>query len=563
MKLFSAIVLSVLTLQSATAQVRTGSIQGVVLNAGSAEPLPETPVELSPAAGSPTRYTATTDSAGQFTFSNIPPGDYRLAAARIGYLRSEYGQRGPSGRGLVVTLAAGQQMRNARVELTETGAIAGRIMDRNGQPFPNVQVQALKYGYQDGRRVLTTIRAMVTDDLGQYRIFWLPPGDYVLMAKPLRGGLSSTLIEMRPGGGFASRPLQEATGEVILSPDDEPSIPLYFPGTTTPQAATAIELRPGSNVRGIDFAFTSLPSYRVRGVVSGLPPAAPAGSFPSIILAAIEPTGEAALDNQSMPRRMTNINRSTGAFEFNGMFPGSYIVSASASVQNGNTSTTIRARVPLDVFSSDIDNLPLQLVPSWEMSGRLSIEDAPAGTEAPPVNRLYLRLRPEIAGATPQPNGNFILRGLRAGDYQLWVDQLPAGGYLKSIRLGDTDILNGGLRLEKAPETPVEVVVSLKAATIAGSAVNAGGTPATNVVIALVPDAPRRGRLDLYKNAFTDAAGRFRFTNVAPGSYKVFAWTEAEEGAWQNPQFIERYEETGKALRVEEGANATLEVTLP
>jgi hypothetical protein len=561
MKPFAAIFLFALTLSSATAQTQTATIQGVVLKAGSTEPLPETPVELIPAVGGLKHYTTITDSTGQFSFADLPPGDYYLSAARTGYLRSEYGQRVPSGR--IVTLAGGQLLRNARMELTETGAIAGRIMDRNGQPFPNVQVQALRYGYQDGRRVLRTIRAMVTDDLGQYRLFWLPPGEYVLMAKPLRGGVSSTLIEMRPGGGFASRPLQEATGAVILSPDDEPSIPLYFPGTTTPQAATAIELRSGSNVRGIDFAFTPLPTRRVRGIVSGLPPAPPAGAFPSAFLASIEPTGDSILDDQSTPRRMANINQSTGAFEFNGVLPGSYVVSASATVQNGNTSTTLRARLPLDVFSNDIDNVSLPLLPSWEVSGHLSIEGAPQGVAPPPVNRLYLRVRPEISGAVPQPNGNFVFRGMRADTYQLWLDELPAGGYLKSIRLGDTDILNGGLRLDRVPDAPIEVVVSLRAATIAGTALHSAGTPATNVVVALVPDAPRRGRLDLYKNVFTDGAGRFRITNVAPGSYKVFAWTDAEDGAWQNPQFIGRYEEAGKPIRVEESANETVEVRLP
>jgi len=37
--------------------------------------------------------------------------------------------------------------------------------------MPNVQVQALKYVYANGRRVLTTASAMVTNDLGEYRLF--------------------------------------------------------------------------------------------------------------------------------------------------------------------------------------------------------------------------------------------------------------------------------------------------------------------------------------------------------------------------------------------------------
>jgi hypothetical protein len=167
MRILAAMLLVAGALATATAQVRLSSIQGVVVKSDSTDELAETPVELTSASGGPARYTTITDSTGQFRFTDIPAGDYRLAAMRTGYLRSEYGQRSPGGRGLVLTLTAGQQLQNVRVELTETGAISGRIFNGNGLPFPNVQVQALKYGYEDGRRVLKTVRAILTDDLGQ------------------------------------------------------------------------------------------------------------------------------------------------------------------------------------------------------------------------------------------------------------------------------------------------------------------------------------------------------------------------------------------------------------
>jgi hypothetical protein len=129
-----------------------------------------------------------------------------------------------------MTLTPGQKIQNARLELTETGAISGRILYPNGQPFANVQVQALRYGYEEGRRVLKTVRSVVTDDLGQYRLFWLPPGPYVLMAKPIRGALPQMVLDMMPGGGVASRPIGQATGEVILPPEEDGFVPMFFPG---------------------------------------------------------------------------------------------------------------------------------------------------------------------------------------------------------------------------------------------------------------------------------------------------------------------------------------------
>jgi hypothetical protein len=55
------------------------------------------------------------------------------------------------------------------------GVIAGRLYDRDGEAASNVTVQALKYVYQNGRRVLSSVQSAQTNDLGEYRLFWLPP----------------------------------------------------------------------------------------------------------------------------------------------------------------------------------------------------------------------------------------------------------------------------------------------------------------------------------------------------------------------------------------------------
>jgi uncharacterized protein (DUF2141 family) len=560
MKVLGTLLFLTLMLSSAVAQTGTATLQGIVLKAGTTEPLAEATVALGPVGGRP-RYTAVTDERGQFVFSNVDPGSYLLAANRIGYLPLDTKQFSSTSRAPLVTLTAGQQMRDTRLQLTETGAISGRIIDRDGQPLPNAQIQALRYGYDEtGRRVLKTVRAVPTDDLGQYRIFWLPPGQYVLMAKPLRGGLTNQLVDMMPGGGTATRMFGEPTGEPIIAADYQDAIPLFFPGTTTAQRATAIDVRPGSNVRGIDFAFTPLPAYRVKGVVTGIPVFNDPRGFPGTRLVAIEPQGESMLDDRSSPRRMATINPTTSTFEFSAIAPGSYFVSASASVSNA---PSVRTRIPIEVVASDLDNVSLQLTTQPDVQGVVIIEDVPAGTPAPSPARMYIRMQPDVTAATPQANGNFALRGVRSGDYRLWPTQVPEGAYVKSIRLGDSDITNSSFRVDASPVGPISVILSMKAATITASVVDAQGKANPEVVVALVPDAPRRGQLGLYKNGFTDAAGSFKFTSVAPGSYKVFAWRDVEENAWKNAEFLGRAEDTGIAIRVEESANSTLKVTLP
>lgn len=568
MRILTATLLVVAAVAMATPQTRTSSIQGVVVKSESTDVLAETSVELTPASGGTARYTTITDATGQFRFTDIPPGDFRLAAMRTGYLRSEYGQRGPSGRGLVLTITAGQLLQNIRVELTETGAISGRIFNVNGLPFANVQVQAMKYGSENGRRVLRTVRAMLTDDLGQYRIFWLPPGEYVVMARPLRVPSTYSYFDASPTGGINTRLLAEPTGEPIVAAGDN-SVPLFFPGTTMVQSATIVEVRSGGNARGIDLTFTPLPTHRVRGTVTGIPAVATTNGLPRpTFTVSIEPRGETVLEDASAPRLTANINPATGAFELDGVFPGSYYLSALANVASFNANrslsfTRVRAEIPLDVVGADIDNVSLQMAPLWAVSGRVSIEDAPGGAPNPDLRTMPVRVNPGGLYADVQTSGVFTLRIPRSGDYQLWVDDLPENSYLKSILQGGRNVLDTGLRVESASEAPVDVVISLKAATASGRVIDSRGNPAANVLVTLIPDNPRRKRIDLYQSVTTDAAGRFRLTGIAPGSYKVFAWEGIEEGAWRNAEFITRYEDRGKPLTLAESANATIEVALP
>ena len=153
---------------------------------------------LSKDGGPPSSITATTDGSGKFTLLNVPPGRYRLFASRDGYVRSEYGQRGPTLPGTTLNLVAKQSLKDVRMALTATGAIAGRVYDRFGDPVGNANVQALKYSYQDGRRVLTVVQSARTNDLGEYRLFWMQPGPYIMSAVPSETH-DGTSIDFGPG----------------------------------------------------------------------------------------------------------------------------------------------------------------------------------------------------------------------------------------------------------------------------------------------------------------------------------------------------------------------------
>ena len=121
---------------------------------------------------------------GQFSFQNLEPGQYRLSATRNGYVRMEYGARSPNRPGLPITLNPGQKLADVVLQLMPAGTISGRVFDRDGEPLANVTVEALKYSYQEGQRVMNVVQTARTNDLGEYRLFWLQPGQYFVSATP-------------------------------------------------------------------------------------------------------------------------------------------------------------------------------------------------------------------------------------------------------------------------------------------------------------------------------------------------------------------------------------------
>jgi hypothetical protein len=151
----------------------------------------------------PQIFKATTDDAGRFAFDDLSAGSYCIVAFRGGgYLPAEYRQRSTRGPGSTIVLAEGQQIPNVDLALTPMGSISGRVTDARGEPVAHAQVQALEPLLYDGRRQWSVATSLQTNDLGEFRLFWLAPGRYVTMLP--------RLWRIRNGGPFTSRSIRRA-----------------------------------------------------------------------------------------------------------------------------------------------------------------------------------------------------------------------------------------------------------------------------------------------------------------------------------------------------------------
>jgi hypothetical protein len=277
------------------------------------------------------------------------------------------------------------------------------------------------------------------------------------------------------------------------------------------------------------------------------------------------------------------ITDAQGAFDISGVPPGSYaVVSFTGLLAGQGGAEQHAAYVAIEMGNRDIENLRIVTSVPTNVQGRIAIEGrapnesefARGGRGAAPGIRIALTWDPDIVGmpnagafrnpaanATLQNDGTFAFR-VGQGNYRLSISGIPPDTFVKSIRMGTTDVLYDGLRVSGPVEDPVEVVLSSSAGELRGTAVNGSTAAMPNVVVALVPESPLlRRRSDLYKSATTDAYGKFAFPVVAPGAYKLFAWEYAQPGAWQDAQFMQAYEAAGKPIRVTEGRNPEVLVT--
>ena len=128
------------------------------------------------------------------------------------------------------------------------------------------------------------------------------------------------------------------------------------------------------------------------------------------------------------------------------------------------------------------------------------------------------------------------------------------------LRYGNVDAVSDGLSLDSHnPDQRLQIILAT-AGRLDGSVLNNRNEPMANVKVALIPNIGYRNREDLYRNATTDATGKFKIQGIAAGDYRVIAWEDIADGAWQDQDVLRESEARGKPVHINEGEQSSVEV---
>lgn len=557
----------------------TGRIKGRLLAADTGSPVRRAQVRLSGSEVLP--KSVATDNEGRFEFKDLPAGAFTLNASKSGFVAVNYGQKRPFEPGKPIELVEGQSVENADIMLPKGSVISGRIMDEFGDAVADTQVSAMRSTWSNGkRRLQSTGRTATTNDLGQYRIYGLPPGDYYVSAT-LRGTQEMVVTEM------AAAMAVRTTSSINSGAPEGPSAgyaPTYFPGTPNGNEAQKLTLAVGQEAQNTDFGLFPVRLVRVSGSVissEGRP-------AEGVMVSAASRTGNDS--NPLFGAASTARTDKNGNFTLTGVAPGDYTLNARISqifTSSGDggamTFTMMRTTgpagggesgqesgsVPLSVTAEDMSNVIIVTTRGATATGRVVYE----GGSKPTTNSIRISAAaidqegPMVlvsGSSTVTPEGTFEITGL-SGPRVFRVSNIPAGWVLKAVKLNGTDITDNGIDVRSGdPVSGVDVILTSKVTEVKGS-VKAGNDPAMDYTVVIFSDEPEKWRVPTSRHIATgrpNQQGQFQVKNLPAGSYYAVALEYIPQGEWNDPEVLERLKGKATSFSVGEGEVKTLDLKL-
>lgn len=518
--------LVILSLRAQTSAPKPGIVEGTVVNSATGAPIKKASVRLESQpgpGGAAHSLTAQSDVSGRFHFENVEPGLYAVDAQRDAYMSTQgrYGTPAP------FRVAEEQQVSGVVVKLVPLGVLSGQVFDEDDDPIPRASVAVLRYFYGSGRTQLGATAQVQTNDLGEFEILNLPSNRYYLQVAGPR--------------------LRYIPVHTRWTRQEEAYPITFYPNVRKISEATPIDVAPGAHISNLDLHLRKVRAYHIRGKVPGQT----ASRQEMLDQLRVETPGARA------GAILQSGLETDGSFDIPGVANGSYDVSYTHAVIG---LSEIRYPVQsVHVDDDDVNGLVFAESPGAQVSGTIAVE----GAQPQNVN-IYVVLDSSKGfygeGAWAAADGSFHIAPAPMEVCHLDLRFPPEGYYVKSIRFGDREIKDGEIDLTNGSSGPLNVLLASDGGAIDGNVQRADGQPSAGTEITVAPSDEYGGRSDLLKRATTDAAGNFHVKDVAPGTYRVYAWEIDLDQSPQSAAFRKLFD--GKSAAVSIGPSSKASVQL-
>jgi hypothetical protein len=469
----------------------TGVIRGRVVAADTGVPIRGALVTIATRGMMLTIYT---DARGRYELRDLAAGSYSLRAEPNQYQGQFFSPIFPPSSSTVsfprVAVFDGQISEAEDLALPRAGAIVGRIVDENGDPMSNVDVRALRAS--DPRGSSGYYPSQASDELGRYRLFHLPPGDYVIVVRPF-GDIGP--IVQGHSLGF---------------------IETYHPGTQSRDEAARVRVRDGKETAAGDLQLTPARMVSVTGLVLDSH-GAPAPSRTMIWL-----RGESSGHGRSVDAQ--------GRFTFLPQQPGRYQLTAQLRDEAGET-TLEYASTALTLVDENLEDVTLSMKPTVNLTGRVVLEPSPAPALAADALSIVPRSKDpsfgdlRVSPAAVTTDLTFTL-GRLAGQILLRPNgRVMSNWYLKAVLVGTQDITDVPTEFREEDSTRLQVVLTTRASELTGTITNDKGEPVTNCsVVLFAEDKTSWFPLSIkFRMTWPERDGRFSIKGLRSGRYYVIA----------------------------------------
>jgi protocatechuate 3,4-dioxygenase beta subunit len=564
----------------------TGRVRGRIVATDTGGPVRRAQVRLSgPEVGV---RTATTDGEGRYEFLELPAGRFTIHATKAGYVSLQYGQTRPFEAGKTLDLTDGQALDRADIAMPRGSVIAGRIVDEFGEPVPDATVQALRSTWSNGRRRLQpTGRTSVTNDIGQYRLYGLPPGDYYISATlggspimQMDGGMSD-MVAVRTAVAFSAAPASASPAPT------SGYAPTYYPGTTTGAEAQRVALNLSQELQGADFALIPVRLAKVSGTVINSAGTPVSGTMVNLTPINRDTTGPLfALGTSGR-------TDASGNFTISGVPPGDYTLQTRGGqvVESGGGGERLTmvftmitdgspggandpevGSVPVTVAGDDVSHVIVMTAKGGRATGHVTFEggNAPQGgpamrVAATPVDTDAPAMSMMGGSGTVMADGTFELGGL-AGGRLIRVVNVPQGWMLKAVRLNGQDITDSGATF-RAGETvdDLEIVLSNRLTNISGGVTDVRGESVKDYTVVIFADDRALWTVPQSRHVTgvrPDQEGRFQVRNLPAGGYYAVAVEYIEQGTWGDPDVLNRLKASATSFSLRDGEQKTLNLEI-